>query len=71
MKSVKCKISKVPLTILMRQEWFSLIFHFPFSIFNLNDPDWNRVRLTARGFDEPTASFSFKPTPDGSTITLR
>ena len=35
------------------------------------DPAWNLLRLTARGFDEPTASFSFKTTLDGNTITLR
>ena len=46
-------------------ELFSAPFAWPY------DPGWNRVRLTARGFDTPTACFSSKTTPDGSTITLR
>ena len=46
-------------------ELFAAPFAWPY------DPGWNRVRLTARGFDTPSASFSSKTTPDGSTITLR
>ena len=46
-------------------ELFAAPFAWPY------DPHWNRVRLTARGFDTPTACFSSKTTPDGSTITLR
>ncbi len=46
-------------------ELFAAPFAWPY------DPHWNRVRLTARGFDTPTACFSFQTTPDGSTITLR
>ena len=46
-------------------ELFAAPFAWPY------DPRWNRVRLTARGFDTPTACFSSKTTPDGSTITLR
>ena len=46
-------------------ELFAAPFAWPY------DPHWNRVRLTARGFDEPSASFCSQTTPDGSTITLR
>lgn len=46
-------------------ELFAAPFAWPY------DPGWNRVRLTARGFDTPTACFSSKTTTDGSTITLR
>ena len=46
-------------------ELFAAPFAWPY------DPQWDRVRLTARGFDTPSASFSSKTTPDGSTITLR
>ena len=46
-------------------ELFAAPFAWPY------DPHWNRVHLTARGFDEPSASFCSQTTPDGSTITLR
>ena len=46
-------------------ELFAAPFAWPY------DPGWNRVRLTARGFDTPTACFSSKTTTDGSTITLK